>query len=465
MKFQLFFTTLFCVLSISFVSGQSPEARQAPDWVKNGIMYQINARAFTKEGTLSAATDKLEDLAHMGITIVYLWPVFVSDDDMRQEFWSPRQIKSGLNKPKNPYRIKDYYNVDPEYGTNDDLKAFIKKAHEHGLRVLLDMVYLHCGPTAVFLEDHPDFVKRGADGKILVGPEWPFPQLNFDNPQLREYLWKNMEYWVTDFDVDGFRCDVADLVPLDFWNESRKRLEKIRPDIGMLAEGYRPDNQLYAFDMNFGFPIYPALRDVMLVKRPATALVETIRKQEAVQPKDGRFVLYIDNHDLANDDYETRREHHWGTDGVQAALVACFTLRGVPMLYNGQEIADKSRHSIYDNLAIDWSKAETKEARERLEFCRNLFRVRKAHTAFSTDSAMEFIENDQPEAALSFVRKNRDENILVVVNLRDIPLAVTVQTDIAPWNEVFARGQIVSNEKQPSFDLPPYGWFIGMERH
>jgi len=464
MKFLYLFATVFIVFSISIAWSQQPEARNAPDWVKSGIMYQINARAFTKEGTLPAATAKLEDLARLGVTIVYLWPVFTADDDMQQEFWSPRQIKSGLNNPKNPYRIKDYYDIDPEYGTKDDLKAFVERAHELQMRVLFDLVYLHCGPKAVFMEDHPDFVKRDAEGEFAVSEEWPFPLLNFDNPQLREYLWNNMEYWVRDFGVDGFRWDVADRIPLDFVSEGRKRLEKIRPDIGMLAEGHRPENQLDAFDMNFGFPIYFRLRDAMDGTMPASVLVETTRTQETRQPKGGRFVLYIDNHDIANDDYDKRREHRWGSDGVQVALVACFTLHGIPMLYNGQEIADKSRHSIYGNLSVDWSKAETKKGQERWDFCRNLIRIRKAHTAFSTDGAMEFIGNDHPEAILSFVRSDENERILVVINFRNEPIAVKVQTDIASWDELFAKGKIVLSAPQPLFDLPPYGWFIGIER-
>ena len=274
MKFKVLFATLFFVLSFSFTQGEQPSARQAPDWVNDGIMYQINPRAFTKEGTLPAATAKLEHLAKLGVTIVYICPIFVACDDMNQEGWSPRQKRSGMNNPRNPYRMKDYYNVDPEYGTNDDLKAFIKKAHELNMRVMLDMVYLHCGPSAVFLEKHPEFVKRDAEGKIIAGESWPFPRLRFDVPELREYLWKNMEYLVQEFDADGFRTDVADAVPLDFWVEARRRLEKIRPDIGMLAEGTKPANQVEAYDMNFGFHIYPMIRDAMDGKQPASELAK-----------------------------------------------------------------------------------------------------------------------------------------------------------------------------------------------
>lgn len=445
-------------------NGQQPTARRAPDWVNNGIMYQINPRAFTKEGTLSAATAKLEHLARLGITIVYLWPVTPADDDMRQEFWSPRQKKSGLNNPRNPYRVKDYFNVDPEYGTNDDLKTFIKKAHSLGMRVLLDVVYFHCGPTALLISEHPDFIVRDTEGNPVLG-QWLFPKLNFDNPKLREYLWGNLAYWVKDFDADGFRWDVADGLPLDFEEEARKRLEKIRPDIGMLSEGSRPANQLYAFDMSYGFPIYPVIRDVMDGKKPASDLAAIKIKQDSIQPKGGRFVHYIDNHDISNDDYEKRREHHWGVDGVEAALTVCFMFDGIPMLYNGQEIADKSRHSLYGNLSIDWSNAKTKEGKARFDFCRKMIRLRKEHAALSALGKSNYVANDQSEAVLSFERSDAYETLLVVVNLRKEPVTVHVQTDVAPVSKLSGKGKIVSNTQQPSFKLPRYGWFIGLKKN
>jgi glycosidase len=458
----MIFFSLFLTVTAQIPPGQQ-DARKAPDWVNNGIMYQIHARAFTKEGTLPAATAKLKDLSRLGVTIIYLCPIFVSDDDMRQEFWSPRQKKSGMNNPKNPYRMKDYYNVDSEYGTNNDLKEFVKTAHQLNLRVLLDLVYLHCGPAPVFLKDHPDFLKRNQEGKI-VNASWSFPALNFDNPELREYLWKNMEYWVREFDVDGYRNDVADAVPLDFWIEGRKRLEKIRPDIAMLAEGTRPENQLYAYDMNYGFPIFHVIRDVMDAKKPASDLAKSKKHNETLQPKGGRFLHYIDNHDIANDDYENRREHRWGADGNEAALVACFTFDGVPMLYNGQEIADKSRHSIFGKIPIDWSKAETKEGQDRFLFCQKFIQLRKLHPALSALGATNYIDNDNPEAVLSFERTFENEKILVVINLRKKPVTVKVQSNVAPLQELLSKGKLITNEQNPTFELPEYGWFVGKVR-
>ena len=249
-----------------FSCSQQPDsirqkARPAPDWITEGIIYQIQPRAFTPEGTLIAATEKLSHISDLGATIVYLCPVFVADDDADTLTWSPRQKASKMNNPRNPYRMMDYYHVDAEYGTDNDLKEFVREAHNLGLNVMLDMVYYHCGTNAVFLKDHPDFIVRDEDGNSVTGG-WNWPELNYKNPELKEYLYQNMEYWVKNFDIDGFRCDVAGSVPLDFWETARDRLEKLKPDIAILAESdetSRPEDQLKAFDLNYSFQYFRIL--------------------------------------------------------------------------------------------------------------------------------------------------------------------------------------------------------------
>ena len=228
-------------------------AKAAPEFLKDSVIYQINLRTFTPDGTLRAAERLLPHIAALGADMVYLCPVTLADDDPRPEFWSDRQKQSGLNNPKNIYRVGDYYAVDPEYGTDDDLKSFVRTAHGLGLRVLLDLVYYHCGPSAAFLAEHPDFAVRDENGEIRNG-HWHFPELNFASSGLREYLWRNMEYFVREFDVDGYRCDVAGAVPLDFWEEGRRRIDALKPGLIMLAEseGDRREEQRAAFELNYG---------------------------------------------------------------------------------------------------------------------------------------------------------------------------------------------------------------------
>ncbi|MGI6417788.1 MAG: alpha-amylase family glycosyl hydrolase [Thermoguttaceae bacterium] len=445
-----------CAVAASPTPLSERQARPSPEWVTRGVMYQIQPRAFTPEGTLKAATARLPKLAELGVDIVYLCPVFVSDDDPDTRGWSPRQRASKLNNPRNPYRMKDYYHVDPEYGTDADLKAFIAEAHKLGMRVLLDMVYLHCGPRAVFLEKHPNFIKRDQEGKI-VAAGWGFPAIDFSNPELREYLWKNMEYWVQEFGADGFRCDVSDGIPLDFWETARDRLDKIQPEVCLLAEGTRREDQLKAFDLDYGWGFK---------WDDAASIRKQWEKMRDERPRGGaRFIRFIDNHDIANDAWHNRVEKAWGTPRVNATLTVLFTLDGVPFLYNGQEIADTARHSIFGRLPIDWANGDTPAGKARFALCQQLCAIRHAERAL-TRGALAWLDNDAPKAVLSYQRSFENERILTLVNLagRQVRVEIAMPAEqTTELRQLLAQGvkmETASGGKKV-FELEGYGFFVG----
>ncbi len=448
-----------CAVAASPTPISERQARPSPEWVTRGVMYQIQPRAFTPEGTLKAATARLPKLAELGIDIVYLCPVFVSDDDPDTRGWSPRQRASKLNNPRNPYRMKDYYHVDPEYGTDADLKAFIAETHKLRMRVLLDMVYLHCGPRAVFLQEHPNFVKRDQEGKI-VAAGWGFPAMDFSNPELREYLWKNMEYWVQEFGADGFRCDVSDGIPLDFWETARDRLDKIQPEVCLLAEGTRREDQLKAFDLDYGWGFK--------WDDPAS-IRKQWEKMRDERPRGGaRFIRFIDNHDIANDAWHNRVEKAWGTPRVHATLVVLFTLDGVPFLYNGQEVADTARHSIFGRLPIDWANGDTPAGKARFAFCQQLCEIRHAERAL-TGGELAWVDNDAPQAVLSYQRSFENERVLTLVNLagRQVRVEISMPAEqTAGLRQLLGQGarmETASGGKR-AFVLEGYGFFVGKSR-
>lgn len=384
-------------------------AKAAPEFLKDSVIYQINLRTFTPDGTLRAAERLLPHIAALGADLVYLCPVTLADDDPRPEFWSDRQKQSGLNNPKNIYRVGDYYAVDPEYGTDDDLKSFVRTAHGLGLRVLLDLVYYHCGPSAAFLAEHPDFAVRDENGEIRNG-HWHFPELNFASSGLREYLWRNMEYFVREFDVDGYRCDVAGAVPLDFWEEGRRRIDALKPGLVMLAEseGDRRDEQRAAFELNYGMTFIWSFPAVLRGEKPASALREAREQRRAEALPGARFLAAFDNHDLANDQYDDRIEK-LGPERIEAALAFCFALDGVPLLYCGQEIADSHRHSIFrepflrPRLVIDWSNAVTPAGERRMRFLKELIALRRRTPAL-TRGETAWLDNPYPDELLTFRR-------------------------------------------------------------
>lgn len=438
----------------------SHEARPSPEWLGRGVMYQVWLRGFTPEGTLRSAAARLPEVAELGATILYLSPVNLSDPDMRQEFWSKRQKASGTNNPRNPYRISDYDKIDPEYGTEGDLRHFIDTAHGLGLRVLMDLVYFHCGPTSALM-DRLGFIQRGADGKAATG-SWNFPRLNFECRELREYLWANMARWVRDFGVDGYRCDVSDAVPLDFWEEARARLEVLRPDIVILAEGQRKEDQLKAFDLNYSFSWMGAVHAVFQKGEPASSLRALWEKMRAERPRGARFLRYTENHDIVND--MLRAEVVCGERGAAAVSVVNFTLDGVPMLYNGQEIGDTSPQSIYARWPVGWAAGCLPKPAAKRVLYRELCRLRRAEAALHRGE-VAWLENDQPDAVLSFLRRAGGEEILVVANLSNRKVRAVVDM---PEGWVPARGSLIESETKASaadgrlvWDLGTCGYFVG----
>lgn len=429
------------------------QARKSPAWITDGVIYQIMLRAFTKKGTLKAARARLPKLAELGVTVIYLCPVFVSDDDPDPNGWSPRQKLSGMNNPRNPYRLKDYYHVDPEYGTDADLKAFVKTAHSLGLRVLLDVVFLHCGPNAVFLKDHPDFVKRNEQGEIIPAP-WGFPALNIENDALRNYLFDSMAHCIRAYDVDGFRMDTADRLPIDLWEEARRRMERLRPDVAFFAEGMRKENDLYAFDLGYG------RGDPYTAMDNAAALREYWEIIHRSRPVGGaRYARYIDNHDFANDDYENRIEKRWGAAKVEASLAIFFTLDGVPFLYNGQEVADTARHSMYGNLPVDWANGRTAAGKARFAFCQRLCALRRQEPAL-TRGAVTWLETNAPASILAFKRQFQNRSVVSIANMTDKTARVEVTLGRGAWAPLLASG--VSGDGRGAFVFEPHGYFVAI---
>ncbi len=459
------------------------QARTTPDWFRKGVMYQIQPRAFTPEGTISAAAAKLSDLAALGVTVVYMCPVTVADDDPREDMWSPRQVKSGFKNPRNPYRTGDYFHVDPEYGTDEDLRMFVRTAHATGIKVLIDIVYLHCGPSARVLKNHPEYFSYDKDGKIVM-EGWRFPKLDFTNRAVREYFKANMVYWLADFDVDGFRCDVADSIPLDFWEEVRDVCERIKGGIVILAEGCRHANTRHAFDANYNWPVCLSwLRPILkgdakegynqqwaaggadVSKFKGVAKLRAASEQYAAKcPKGTLNMNFTENHDTVNDDYDFRMERRCGWDNQTLGLALCFAMDGIPLIYNGQEIADSRRHSIFGHspdVTVDWNEANTVNGHRRREMVRSLAALRRENPVM-TVFGQTWLDNDNPERVLALRRGDSATGSVVFIgNFSKDAVSVRVDSVVAAKTEMLLfNGAAVDGE---IFRLAPWGFVFVKE--
>ena len=430
--------------------------------IPNFIIYQLALRSFTPEGTLNAAKLLLPHVASLGVDIVYICPFCVADDDDEIATWSIRQIESKTGNPKNPYKIADYFNVDTEYGTNEDLKAFVKEAHNCGLKVLFDLVYLHCGKRAVFINEHPDFVVRNEDGTILLPDRWPFARLNFKCKELREYLYRNMETFLMEYGADGFRCDVGDDVPLDFWKESFSRLKKNFPGLITLNEGVKPVYIENVFDMGYTFDWNTLVVAIFANGESASRLKAKFYEEQDIYGENiSKLIRTIDTHDTASDCGLDRNEIVMTSRGVEAALVITNTFDGVPFLWNGYEICDNAENNMFSNRfygkrsCINWSRGFTKDGIRRMRFIKKIHNLHHSSDALKNGKIV-WVDNDAPDAVISYMKESEKQKLLIVVNTKNKPIKVNIKSSM--HNIILKSGLIIKDGM--NFNFKPYGYII-----
>ena len=439
-------------------------AKPIPDWFKKSVIYQINMRTFTSEGTVAAATKLLPHLKEIGVDMVYTCPLVCSDDDMNEDGWSRQQKAAGVGNPKNSYRISDYFSTDPEYGTDEDVEEFVKEAHRLGLRVMFDLVYMHCGPNAVFIKDHPDFVKRDENGNVML-TVYNFPIINFESEGLREYLYDNMTYFVKRFDIDGYRCDVGDACPLDFWEEGSRRVRALKPDFIMLNEGRKADFVKSCFDANYGLDWTYAMRDVFNGKKDVNFLRERWHTDNDKLPLEARQLRGYENHDIANDAYDERLDVRADGAAGELATVVNFMMDGIPILYNGNEIADYRRHSFFSTrfhlgrFYVDWSVVLTERGRRRMALTKKLTALRHTDPVLF-EGKTEWLLTDKENQILAFTRTLDGETYAVLGNFTDETVACSCKMLAGKAETVLTSGAACETGDQLNARLDPYGYIV-----
>ena len=465
-----FFCALFLASQLAAASGAAEKisdlsARPAPEWLTKSVICQVPLRSFTQEGTLAAATERLGHLADAGIGCVYLLPIAEADPDQNREFWSPRQRKSNINNPCNPYRIKNYFKIDSEYGTDADLKKFVDRAHELGMKVILDLVYYHCGPTADIITANPDFVVRDENGKVKKG-EYHFPELDFKNPKLRSYLISNMEYFISEFGVDGYRADAESLIPIDFWETAREKIEKIKPDAILIAESPRPECQLKAYDANYGFGVSVDMKDFFAGSKDAKVktakeLGKKFAENLARYPKGARVMYHYDNHDISS--YDGRPEAEMPYEAADAMTVFLLALDGVPMLFAGNEIADRADfHALanryHKRSVLDWSAAFTDAGKRRLEIVKAMSKIRRERPEFFSGE-MKWIDSGN-DKVLAFERAKGDSKTFVFVSASPEPVEISAKLSENPKAYFAQRAKVSGGGDSAKVSLEPYGFAL-----
>jgi len=385
-------------------------ARSTRDWVRDGVVYEIYPRAFSASGDFNGITARLDQLKDLGVNILWLMPIHPIGQEKK---------KGSIGSP---YAVRDYYGINPDYGTKEDFKRLITQAHRRGMKVIIDIVANHTSWDNVMMKD-PEFYEHDAAGRITYPHDWSdVAELNYRSPKLRHYMTDMLKYWVREFDLDGFRCDVAEEVPTDFWEAARVELDKIKPDIVMLAEGHKAELLLKAFDFDYSWPIHSALTRVLQGQGRASDLRDEWEKESREWPRGSLHLRFSDNHD------ERRAIARFGERGALAASAVMFTFDGVPLLYNGMEVGDTTESgapALFEKLPVFWPIAERRPEFPR--FYKQMIALRSSSNALRRGS-LEWLRNSDETRVLSYVRRTPDEEVLIVVNLSNRPFFGSVET-------------------------------------
>ena len=318
------------------------ESYLAPE-VADVVMYQVNPRVFAPSNSFQAIISRLDSIEDLGVNMLWIMPIY----------------PIGEEKSKNsPYSVRDYKAVAPEYGTVDDLRMLVESCHERGMGVILDWVANHTAWDNVWLKQHPDWYTHDKEGKVIYPPgtDWTdVADLDYSNKEMRAAMIDAMRYWEDSVGVDGFRCDVADQVPVDFWTECIKTLRAAAKPrrLIMLAEGAKPENFIAGFDLNYAWEFMGAIAEVMKGEAKVKRLVD-VDKHEYQDLGHGKFKLrFTTNHDEATKASPIKL--YGGERASMAAFVATTMLHGGMLIYGSQEVGYPETINFFKYVPVNWN--------------------------------------------------------------------------------------------------------------
>jgi 1,4-alpha-glucan branching enzyme len=417
-----------------------------PEWSKDAVLYQINTRQFTPEGTFKAAQAQLPRLKALGVDILWLMPIHPIGKENR---------KGTLGSP---YSVQDYYAVNPEFGTEADLKAFIDAAHAQGFHVILDLVANHTAWDNPLAKQHPDWYEKTWDGKNRPTPWWDWSDiidLDWSKPGVREHIGKAMEKWVRDFGVDGFRADVAGYIPLDFWESERARLDAIRP-VFMLGEVQQTAFHFAAFDATYAWDWHNTSKKVAQGQADPTAFYGYYAENESLWPREAMRMTYIENHD--SNAWEGTVQENYGANLVPMTVLS-FTGEGIPLVYNGMETCNPKRLEFFEKDPIDWKQGEGCTYGQLLT---DLIAFRKANPALANGqwgARMVKVETDKPTELFAWVRQKDDNKVAAFFNFTASPVTAKLADGLAAGGyREFGTGADVVLKAGGTVTVPAHGY-------
>jgi glycosidase len=385
-----------------------------PEWIMQGNIYEVNTRQYTVEGTFKAFEKQLDRLKKMGVQTLWFMPINpISLKDRKRD---SSQLGSY-------YAVANYKAINPEYGNMEDWKSLVKHAHEMGFKVIIDWVPTHSGADHYWLNTNPDFYIKDSTGNPISQYDWTDTRkLNYKNPQMVDSMINCMKYWITESDIDGFRCDVAGEVPDAFWAKAITELKKMK-NIFMLAEGDKPSLHKAGFDASYTWEDFAMMKEIANGKRPAKSLDTIVSKHDTAFPKNSIRMYFTSNHD----------ENSWnkadfgtmpGDIHAPFAVLTQTMKRTVPLIYGGQEepFLDSLKFFVKDTILFG--------KYLRADFYTILLTLRKNNPALAPNASYIKLSTNNDAAIFAYVREQGKHKVVVILNLSGKVQTVNITNQI-----------------------------------
>lgn len=384
----------------------------APDWAHHTNIYEVNIRQYTHEGTLNAFSEHLPRLKDMGVETLWFMPLQPIGKEHR---------KGSLGSY---YSISDYISLNPEYGNFDDLRSLVDSAHDYNMKVIIDWVANHTAWDHLWTLTRPDFFSKDEFGGFRPPyPDWSdVIHLNYDNKELWLAMVDDMKFWIDNFDIDGFRCDMAHLVPLEFWRYARTILDKEKK-LFWLAET-EDANYHEVFDASYTWEFLHKMESYWRRETNMNGLIDILQRYEDSFPKKALRIFFTSNHD---ENSHSGSEYERMGEAAKAFAVFCATWNGVPLIYSGQELPNSRRLKFFEKDPIQWT-----ENFGLHTFYKTLLDLHSSHPALRAGEEggnTFYISNSENDKIFSYLRNKDDREVLVVLNLSADDLEFKIKDD------------------------------------
>lgn len=455
MKKILFTLVIICLSNINLAQNKKNGIVYNPKMLEQAVIYEANIRQYSTEGTFNEFTKDIPKLKDLGIKIIWLMPIHEVGMKNRKAF-GDKSIEQIPDNEKSKYfgshySVKDYRSVTPNYGTKADFDKLVQTAHENGMLVILDWVANHTSWDHEWVKKHNDYYTHDKKGKMISPFDWTdVAELNFDNKNLRKAMIADMKYWLTNHNIDGFRCDVAMEVPKDFWEAAKVELEKTKP-VFMLMEAEQTNLMEKAFDMQYGWTVHHIFNKIYKGENSVEDFDKYMTKTQGAK-LDDIYMNFTSNHD---ENSWNGTEYERMNDAVATFAALTFTMPGMPLIYNGQEFDLKKRLKFFEKDEFYRTEGSM------MRIYKDLARLKSNNIALSggkKPASYKRIKTSSDKNLLVFEREKDGKKVIFMANLSKQRMSGYI--DLVGEFKDYITGSEINLSSGENMSFEPWQYFI-----